>query len=280
MLVSTYLENYLERQAYRPSTVRNYQKHIKQLGLMHLDIEQITPKLLMESCARLQTYTVRRSALISCRAIFKEHLGLDHKKIPILPHVQKVYDFPSQDELHEMIGRTKYRLQLLLCMYAGLRVGEACGIRKQDLIGNRLTITRQVGQDGSITTAKTIGVVVIPNWLADEINATSGDLFPQGKGSIVVTHACRNQSDRTGKQMNPHLLRHWYCTTLINNGANPEIVRRQMRHANLNTTMRTYVQVKPSQIMDSLPMAPEGVTRRHSKSIEDSLLTDPCLVMV
>jgi integrase len=247
---------------------------------MHLDIEQITPKLLMEACARLQTYTVRRSALISCRAIFKEHLGLDHKKIPILPHVQKVYDFPSQDELHEMIGRTKYRLQLLLCMYAGLRVGEACGIRKHDLIGNRLTITRQVGQDGSITTAKTIGVVVIPNWLADEINATSGDLFPQGKGSIVVTHACRNQSDRTGKQMNPHLLRHWYCTTLINNGANPEIVRRQMRHANLNTTMRTYVQVKPSQIMDSLPIAPEGVTRRHSKSIEDSLLADPCLVMV
>lgn len=280
MLVSTYLQKYLERQAYRPSTSRNYQKHIKQLGLMDLEIEQITPKLLMESCARLQTYTVRRSALISCRAIFKEHLGLDHKKIPILPHVQKVYEFPTQDELHEMINRTKYRLQLLLCMYAGLRVGESCGIRKQDLIGNRLTITRQVGQDGSITTAKTIGVVVIPNWLADEINDTRGDLFPQGKNSLVVTHACRNQSDRTGKQMNPHLLRHWYCTTLINNGANPEIVRRQMRHANLNTTMRTYVQVKPSQIMESLPLAPEGVIRNHSKSIEDSLLADPCSVMV
>jgi integrase len=280
MLVSTYLQNYLERQAYRPSTSRNYQKHIKQLGLMDLEIDQITPKLIMESCARLQTYTVRRSALISCRAIFKEHLGLDHKKIPILPHVQKVYEFPTQDELHDMINRTKYRLQLLLCMYAGLRVGEACGIRKQDLIGNRLTVTRQVGQDGSITTAKTIGIVVIPNWLADEINESVGDLFPQGKGSLVVTHACRNQSDRTGKQMNPHLLRHWYCTTLINNGANPEIVRRQMRHANLNTTMRTYVQVKPSQIMESLPLAPEGVFRHRSKSIEDSLLSDPCSVMV
>jgi integrase len=280
MLVSTYLQNYLERQAYRPSTSRNYQKHIKQLGLMDLEINQITPKLIMESCARLQTYTVRRSALISCRAIFKEHLGLDHKKIPILPHVQKVYEFPTQDELHEMIGRTKYRLQLLLCMYAGLRVGEACAIRKQDLIGNRLTITRQVGQDGSVTTAKTIGVVVIPNWLADEINESVGDLFQQGKGSLVVTHACRNQSDRTGKQMNPHLLRHWYCTTLINNGANPEIVRRQMRHANLNTTMRTYVQVKPSQIMDSLPLAPEGLIKHRSKSIEDCLLDDPCSVMV
>lgn len=140
MLVSTYLENYLERQAYRASTSRNYTKHIKQLGFMQLDLDQVTPKMIMDSCARIDTYTVRRSALISCRAIFKEHLGLDHKKIPILPHVQKVYEFPTQDELHEMINRTKYRLQLLLCMYAGLRVGEACGIRKQDLIGNRLTI--------------------------------------------------------------------------------------------------------------------------------------------
>ena len=39
-----------------------------------------------------------------------------------------------------------------LCMYAGLRVGEACGIKKQDLIGNRLTITRQVSQEGLIST--------------------------------------------------------------------------------------------------------------------------------
>lgn len=280
MLVSTFLENYLERQAYRASTSRNYQKHITQLGFMNLDLDQVTPKLIMDSCARIDTYTVRRSALISCRAIFKEHLGLDHKKIPILPHVQKVYDFPTQDELHEMINRTKYRLQLLLCMYAGLRVGEACGIRKQDLIGNRLTITRQVSQDGVISTAKTIGVVIIPNWLADEIHGTSGDLFPEGKGSLVVTHACRNQSDRTGKQMNPHLLRHWYCTTLINNGANPEIVRRQMRHANLNTTMRTYVQVKPSQILDSLPVVSEGQIGRLSRSIEASLLDDPSSVMV
>ena len=147
MLVSTYLENYLERQAYRASTSRNYTKHIKQLGFMQLDLDQVTPKMIMDSCARIDTYTVRRSALISCRAIFKEHLGLYHKKIPILPHVQKVYEFPTQDELHEMINRTKYRLQLLLCMYAGLMVGEACGIRKQDLIGNRLTITRQVSQD-------------------------------------------------------------------------------------------------------------------------------------
>ena len=137
-----------------------------------------------------------------------------------------------------------------------------------------------MSQEGAISTAKTIGIVVIPNWLADEIHGTSGDLFPHGKGSLVVTHACRNQSDRTGKSMNPHLLRHWYCTTLINNGANPEIVRRQMRHANLNTTMRTYVQVKPSQILDSLPVASEVQIGRLSRSIEASLLDDPCSVMV
>ena len=41
MLVSTYLENYLERQAYRASTSRNYTKHIKQLGFMQLNIDLV-----------------------------------------------------------------------------------------------------------------------------------------------------------------------------------------------------------------------------------------------
>jgi hypothetical protein len=44
--------------------------------------------------------------------------------------------------------------------------------------------------------------------------------------------------------------------------------------------MRTYVQVKPSQILDSLPVVSEGQIGRLSRSIEASLLDDPSSVMV
>ena len=43
--------------------------------------------------------------------------------------------------------------------------------------------------------------------------------------------------------LNPHQLRHFYATTLINTTSNLEMVRRQMRHTNIATTLRVYVEV-------------------------------------
>ena len=44
------------------------------------------------------------------------------------------------------------------------------------------------------------------------------------------------------------MLRHWYATELIRLNVNPEVVRRQLRHKNIETTMKIYVQVNSKEL--------------------------------
>ena len=53
--------------------------------------------------------------------------------------------------------------------------------------------------------------------------------------------------------INPHMLRHWYATDMIKRGISPEVVRRQMRHKKIETTMKVYVQVNSRDLEDSVP---------------------------
>ncbi len=43
--------------------------------------------------------------------------------------------------------------------------------------------------------------------------------------------------------LQPHGLRHWYATHLVRTTKNVELARRQLRHANLQTTLQVYVEV-------------------------------------
>ena len=75
--------------------------------------------------------------------------------------------------------------------------------------------------------------------------------------SIYKLSRNRKWSTRTGgKGVNPHMLRHFYATEMIRRGVNPEIVRRQMRHKNVSTTLRIYTQVRSEELFESLPQRP------------------------
>ncbi len=52
------------------------------------------------------------------------------------------------------------------------------------------------------------------------------------------------------------MLRHWFATDMIRRGINPEIVRRQMRHKNIETTMKIYVQVNDQDLEMAVPRRP------------------------
>jgi site-specific recombinase XerC len=54
------------------------------------------------------------------------------------------------------------------------------------------------------------------------------------------------------------MLRHWFATDMIKRGVNPEIARRQLRHKNIETTMKIYVQVNDLDLIASLPSRPSA----------------------
>jgi integrase len=62
------------------------------------------------------------------------------------------------------------------------------------------------------------------------------------------------------------MLRHWFATDMIQRGINPEIARRQLRHKNIETTMKIYVQVNNSDLLSSVPQRPEILRLNSDKN--------------
>jgi integrase len=52
------------------------------------------------------------------------------------------------------------------------------------------------------------------------------------------------------------MLRHWFATDMIQRGINPEIARRQLRHKNIETTMKIYVQVNSKDLEKAVIQRP------------------------
>jgi integrase len=260
MLVSEYATNLIEQRAYKYSTKQTTYRDLKKLGIWNLEVSKINSGLIMNIVEKIPNQNSRKRLYITARSIFKD-LGLC-QDLPYLEGIGKVYDIPAQEDLEWIISKSKYELQLLLCMFAGLRVGEACAVTPNKLEGDFLIIDQAWSQDGlHLGSPKTYGKVLIPDWLAEKVRSmTESDCWPYGKPTKDVTNSCYKLSRNSewkrrtgGKKINPHMLRHWYATDMIRRGINPEVVRRQMRHKNVSVTLKIYTQFRHSEIEDSLP---------------------------
>jgi integrase len=257
MLVSEYATKTINNRPLKYGTRQSYFKIIKSLGIWDLEIESLSPALIYDKVDAMRSHNVKKNVFICLRSVFRD-LGI-FNDLPIMQGIPKVYDFPTQNELHDLIERSKYRRILFLCMYAGLRVGEACAVIPSQLEGNYLTVDRAFSQDGKhLGSPKTYGKVLIPDWLAQEIrNMKPEDYWQLGMTTQLVSWACGNLSKRGArKHINPHMLRHWFATDMIRRGVNPEIARRQLRHKNIETTMKIYVQINNQELENSLPSLP------------------------
>jgi len=251
MLVNEYLDQVIKSRPYKYSTKQTLIKDVKRMGIWDVDTSEITSALIRDKVDSESNHNSRRRLYITARSIFKD-LGVC-QDLPKLESISRIYDFPSQDDLHELIDESKYRLQLFLCMYGGLRVGEACAVTPEKLSGDYLEVNEAYSQDGlHLGSPKTYGKVLLPHWLAEEVRSMRPDQYWQlGMTTKMVSNSIyklsrnRKWSTRTGgKGVNPHMLRHFYATEMIRRGVNPEIVRRQMRHKNVSTTLRIYTQVR------------------------------------
>lgn len=260
MLVSEYASNVINNRPLKYGTRQSYLKIIKSLGIWDMALADLNCALIYDKVDQMRSHNVKKNVYICLRSVFRD-LGI-FNELPILNGISKQYDLPSQEELHQVIDRSKYRRILYLCMYAGLRVGEACAVVPSQLEGNYLRVDRAFSQDGKhLGSPKTYGKVLIPEWLATEIRSMTKDEYWQlGMPTQLVSWACGNLSKRGArKHINPHMLRHWFATDMIRRGVNPEIVRRQLRHKSIETTMKIYVQVNESDLQNSVPLRPDCV---------------------
>lgn len=232
----------LDRRMLRQSTVFSYLQTLRQLGLEDLPTSALTPRLLFDALTRVTTPNTRRKHVVALRSMFREQAWI--REFGIDPSVPRIYDLPSETDIRLALVLCRYEVQGLLMMYAGLRCGEATAASVTDLDGNILRVFRQQDLYGQIRQAKTVGSVVVPNWLAERLSHVGGPRPTNG----AVREAMRRSGLKVGIHLAPHMLRHWYATQLVSNGVNPEIARRQMRHSDLKTTLGYYAQVSKNEL--------------------------------
>jgi integrase len=274
MLVSEYATEVINTRPYKYQTRQTYIKDLHRLGIWDLDVQEVNSALIRNIVEKVTTQSTRKRLFITARSIFKD-LNIC-QDLPNLEAEGKIYDIPKQEELEWLIEKSKYRLQLLLCMFGGLRVGEACAVTPDKISGNYLDVNQAYSQDGlHLGSPKTYGKILLPDWLADEVrNMRPEQLWTLGRTTKLVSHSCYKLSrgDKFkkltgGKTVNPHMLRHWYATDMIRRGVNPEVVRRQMRHKNVSVTLKIYTQVRSEEVEASLPTRLDGVIPSGSKPI-------------
>lgn len=162
--------------------------------------------------------------------------------------------------LLKAVTRKRTRAMVTLAAYAGLRVHEIAKFRGEDLdrIGGIITVTGKGGKTAMIPAHPAIIELAaeFPKrgyWFPAYGHQTDR---PHITGA-AVGRAIGNAMKRAGFDGKAHQLRHWYASTLLDEGVDVRIVKDLMRHESLATT-EIYTQVSLKHMregMARLPMA-------------------------
>jgi len=156
-------------------------------------------------------------------------------------------------------GHLRDRLLLAVLHDTGMRVGEALGLRHNDIAAaeREITVVRRENDNGARAKSVTSRTVPVSAELirlyADYLHNEYGDLDsdyvfvnlwgrPFGRPwtyAAVYDLVCRLR-ERTGVDFDPHWLRHTAATRLLRDGVGLEVVAELLGHSNVTVTATTY----------------------------------------
>lgn len=131
------------------------------------------------------------------------------------------------------------RVMILLGAFAGLRIHEIAKIRGEDVDHDARTL--RVTGKGNVTAVLPLHPLLVDAacgmprrgwWFPGNSKRPGMPIRSRGVGDVIA-----NAMDRAGiPGGTAHRLRHWYGTTLVEDGADLRTVQTLLRHAHLNTT--------------------------------------------
>lgn len=219
----------------RPSTRDTYLRALR--PFLGLEMETLTVPELNGLLLSIPNQNTRRKTIIALKSCV-DHPAVAALKFP--DSVPRQYNLPDETTLRLALLTCPHETRSLLMMYAGLRIGEACGVVGSDVRGRWLSVERQIdGYTRAVIPVKTdTDRVPLPEWLVPKARALEQiQVSPK-----AVRKALLNAGKRVGIQLNPHQLRTWYCNRLIAQGLPPHVVQRLMRHKNIRVTFTHYAQ--------------------------------------
>jgi site-specific recombinase XerD len=166
----------------------------------------------------------------------------------------------------DVIPKASLRDRLLFTLVAetGLRIAEALGIYREDLVltpdDEQILIRGKGGRARTVMLYAAPESLKLLNRYLRETRITSGALFrgdPARGGSSRPIHyrtahnAWRRYCRKARTEANIHALRHSFATRLINEGVSLGVVRKLLGHRNMQTTLR-YAEVSDATVKREL----------------------------
>jgi len=158
-------------------------------------------------------------------------------------------DIPSGSEVLDLLGAVecrKHRMVLMLAYGAGLRLGEACTLRVQDIDSQRMLIhvrDGKRGRDRYVTLSPRLLETLREYWRAER--PTGPYLFPGERTRETVSldsvqSALQRAVRRCGlaKRVTPHTLRHAFATHSLESGTDLRTLQVMLGHDSIVTTQR------------------------------------------
>lgn len=173
-------------------------------------------------------------------------------RLPVRCRVATVLSPEEVYEFFQSVTGLKYRMVLLVCYGAGLRISEAVALKVSDVDGQRMVLRVECGKGNASRCAtlsprlrellrayyramRPAGEWLFPSWRTHQ-HLTAGS----------VQQACRDAARQSGigKQISPHVLRHSFATHLLENGTDIRVIQALLGHRRIDTTAR-YAAVTP-----------------------------------
>lgn len=161
---------------------------------------------------------------------------------------QIIKDTLTEAEVTKLIF-SSYNLRdkamITLLAYSGLRNKELCNLKVKDLDFGRNTVRVIQGKclkDGLINISSECTNIIL-DYLKKFPKGQDDYLFNTYQGNQMTMSAVRKQIHKIAKlseinkRVYPHLLRHSLASNLLLRGANIMLIKNQLRHAHLETTL-------------------------------------------
>jgi integrase len=179
-----------------------------------------------------------------------------------LPPRGAVYEAPhfTVEQVQKILAVAEEPWRTMFCIFMmdGLRAGEALGLQWTDIDFERsLLHIRRSAWYGKLQTAKSESsetVLPIPNPLLIILKGYRAQWQPNPQGFLFVTR--NNRPPSSNKVVEYHLwpildaleiprcgvhaFRHTHTALLLDSGATPKVVQRQLRHSDARTTLEIY----------------------------------------
>lgn len=155
----------------------------------------------------------------------------------------------------------QYYLSIVLLAYTGMRAGEVCGLRWEDvdLTAGTVSVKRTAALLNNRIiykapkTRNSIRTIVLPqialDALHDDQSIREGLICPYRPANLH--NRLSRLAKRIGIKATPHSLRHAHASLLDRAGESVKVISERLGHGSIQTTLETYTHTIPGQHRDA-----------------------------